>query len=583
MRRLRRACTRRARLRRSQRGYVAVFTVLLVFVIIAMAAFTVDAGNWYVTSQQNQRAADAAALAGVTFMPGDFGTASTAALDEANRNGFAPDATVAVTPEKVPGQSSRLQVTVSRTVKNTFGGLFGVNQTTISRSAVASFTGPVPMGSPCNEFGNDPSPGTNQSSNCAGVGQFWANVGSVKAAKQSGDAYQNGACSTLYDGCNGTTNTEYDNNGYFFTLTVKADMPSLTVEAFDPAFISVGDTCGDNFASGATAALQAKNSLVYHNVTNGYRTGESDTSSGRYAPGSTSAYCTGDKLFGGATTAPDTTFTVRKAVATTYPWDPTSYASVGTADCSTQTFRGYAGDLYSKLNQWAQTESPVGSGHYVPSNRTTLSTYDPTIATEFRQWVPICKLTNVTKGTYMVQVQTNATGDNTTANGHNRFALRAYGSSATDNGNISLAGYTKMAMYANLPGAVTQFYLAQVPPTAAGQLLSIRLFDVGDSANTGTISILPPTDSNLSAFTGCVGTGPRAGALTNCSISTNSVDFQGKWETIAIPLPTNYTCSSSTATGCWVKLQYNYGSGNQPSDTTSWQASIEGDPIRLVK
>ncbi|MGZ4428428.1 MAG: hypothetical protein ACXVEV_10325 [Nocardioidaceae bacterium] len=25
------------------------------------------------------------------------------------------------------------------------------------------------------------------------------------------------------------------------------------------------------------------------------------------------------------------------------------------------------------------------------------------------------------------------------------------------------------------------------------------------------------------------------------------------------------------------------GSGNQPSDTTSWQASLEGDPVRLVE
>src|SRR4051794_12704423 len=226
VRRLRQTCVRRMRMRRSQRGYVAVFTVLLVFVIMAMAAFTVDAGNWYVTSQQNQRAADAAALAGVTFMPGDFTTASTAALDQANRNGFAPDATVAVTPEKVAGQSNRLQVTVSRTVKNAFGGLFGVNRTTISRSAVASFTGPVPMGSPCNEFGNDPTPGLNQSTNCSSVGQFWANVGSVNASKGSGDAYQNGACSSSFDGCSGSTNTEYDNNGYFYTLTVKADMPN---------------------------------------------------------------------------------------------------------------------------------------------------------------------------------------------------------------------------------------------------------------------------------------------------------------------------------------------------------------------
>jgi hypothetical protein len=40
---------------------------------------------------------------------------------------------------------------------------------------------------------------------------------------------------------------------------------------------------------------------------------------------------------------------------------------------------------------------------------------------------------------------------------------------------------------------------------------------------------------------------------------------------------------TSVPTGCWVRLQYAYGSGNQPSDTTSWTAGIEGDPVRLVE
>lgn len=211
------------------------------------------------------------------------------------------------------------------------------------------------------------------------------------------------------------------------------------------------------------------------------------------------------------------------------------------------------------------------------------TSYDATIAKQFRQWVPLCTMTNVKKGTYMIQVQTNGADDKTDGNGHNRFGLRAYGASTTENANVAIAGYTKMAIYANLPSATTQFYLAQVPPTAKGQILSVRLFDVGDSSNTGTVTVLPPSDSGLTKFPTCIGTGPRTGTLTNCSISTNSSDFQGKWQTISIPLPTTYSCDTTTATGCWVKLQFAYGSGNQPSDTTSWQAAIEGDPVRLVK
>ena len=82
-------------------------------------------------------------------------------------------------------------MTVTRTVDNIFGPLLGIPKTTISRTAVADFGGPVPMGSPCNEFGNDPEPESNQGVACTDVtGQMWANVNSPSSQKQNGDAYQ---------------------------------------------------------------------------------------------------------------------------------------------------------------------------------------------------------------------------------------------------------------------------------------------------------------------------------------------------------------------------------------------------------
>ncbi len=43
------------------------------------------------------------------------------------------------------------------------------------------------------------------------------------------------------------------------------------------------------------------------------------------------------------------------------------------------------------------------------------------------------------------------------------------------------------------------------------------------------------------------------------------------------------TVHRGTSPKCWVRLTYTYGSNNQPSDTTSWEASLEGDPVRLVE
>jgi hypothetical protein len=159
--------------------------------------------------------------------------------------------------------------------------------------------------------------------------------------------------------------------------------------------------------------------------------------------------------------------------------------------------------------------------------------------------------------------------------------MRAFGSNAADNANIAISGYTNMAIYANLNNAQTSFYLTQVSPAAAGQVLNVRLYDIGDSTQPGTVKIKPPLDSNLSAFTGCTGSGPTSGALSNCSITASS-SYNGKWEQISIPIPTGYTCDSSSPTGCWITLSYDYGSG-QPSDTTSWTASLDGTPVRITE
>ena len=39
-----------------------------------------------------------------------------------------------------------------------------------------------------------------------------------------------------------------------------------------------------------------------------------------------------------------------------------------------------------------------------------------------------------------------------------------------------MAGFNKMAIYANLPNATTSFFLTKVPAGARGQTLNVRLF-----------------------------------------------------------------------------------------------------------
>jgi hypothetical protein len=171
------------------------------------------------------------------------------------------------------------------------------------------------------------------------------------------------------------------------------------------------------------------------------------------------------------------------------------------------------------------------------------------------------------------------------ASASNRFSIRAFSSDDVNGKNsISIAGRERMAIYANAQGAITEFYLARVPSGAAGQTLRVRLFDVGDSAGgSGNIQILKPPDATGSDdFKDCKGAGPSSGTFATCLFSVSSA-FDGKWETLSVPIPSNYACTDIDTTKCWVRLKYTYGGAANPHDQTTWTAGIDGDPVRLVE
>jgi Flp pilus assembly protein TadG len=558
--------------RSQEGGYVAVMTALLMFVFMGLAAFAVDVGNWYVVGQKEQRAADAAALAGVTSLPSNPAGADATALSFSKINGFENVAATKVT-SGVDGRPTRFRVTVSRTVDNIFGPLLGVPKTTVTRTAVADYAGPVPLGSPCNAFGNDPDPSasTNRASSCTSASQFWANIGSKGQTKSSGDAYQDDNCnsSPVPDGCSGSIvgpNTDLDPNGYIYTVTVLKPVTDLKIQVFDPAQIVVRDHCQNsptdtNSTELSTAAALGAKAVVSDPLT-------------RYAKGD-GPWCTGDRNGGTTNVLNQTEFTIHGVGANA--WDPVHWplqTNCGTAPgtavagaTNPKTFDPFEGDLSRALDK---TRLPAGPGNFMPN-----------VAANFRQWVDLCTISGaVQPGTYAIQVQTSIPGGQ---GGHNRFGLRAFGSNSTDKDSISVAGFDKMGIFANFNGT-TQFFLARVPSAAAGQILNVGLFDVGDAPASGTITLLKPAESTVT-LSNCVATGSTAALtkpLPDCSFAVNSTDNQGRWQNIAVPIPSAYTCRDDLATGCWIILKYYYGSSN-PADATSWTASIQGDPVRLVE
>ena len=135
-------------------GYTLALTALLLVPIMLIAALAVDVGSWYVEAQEVQRAADVAALAGVTFMPDYYDDAVAKARETAAKNGYTHGTNgVTVDAVPVPGNRRRLKVTITDPNVRTYFGIVSKEKITVARAATAEYVLPVPLGSPRNYLG----------------------------------------------------------------------------------------------------------------------------------------------------------------------------------------------------------------------------------------------------------------------------------------------------------------------------------------------------------------------------------------------------------------------------------------------
>jgi hypothetical protein len=566
-----------------ERGVVLAFLAMILFTLIVMAGLAVDVGNWWWTGQKVQKAADAAAMAGVTYLPDDLSSAQSTADEIALHNGYDNGGNATIV-SGVDDRPTELRVTITTEVDNFFTGILGFKKTTIKRTAVADYTGSVPMGSPADYLGQDPeTPGRLQ--------KLWLNVSGRASTKPSGDRYTSRRCGSSTYGCSGDNtdadhngNDEYlfdsantSNNGYRFVVRVDAvSSDPLKIQIYDPAFIYNGDTCGTNMPT-QTEANSLQTTYSNH-VTYGTFFNDAAT---RYSP-TGNDFCPGDQQITFANL--NTAYIVRAPDGT--PW--TDLDNPVVSSC-TQTFRPINTSLYKYLNpadaafSWG-ADPATNDAAYVRAN--------------LHRWVDICTIpsSSVQVGDYILQIRTNYSTDplvtdlSVDTGGHNRFSMRA----GFDNGvgipsstNVSFFANGKLPIYVNAGADSTPtFYLARIMPTAAGRTLRLEFFDIGDvGSGSVTMQVQPPSEYG-STFTDCTFKRDNAAAVNAATCSqaamTSSV-YNGRLVTVTIPIPAGYTCDSTVKTGCWVRIQMSYAGGATPSDTTTWSASIDGDPIRLVE
>ena len=175
-------------LRSGDSGIALVQLALTAIVIMLFTAFAVDLGWFFLNANKIQRAADAAALGGVVYMPDD----SPIGIDRAERvaaaNGYidGDDGAALVIVPQPDGKQNQLEVTVTDTVDTFFLKVIGRDTQTISRTGRAEYIRPLPMGSPQSRFGNDGADGID----CSGPDPcFWANIHGPFTNTGMGDAF----------------------------------------------------------------------------------------------------------------------------------------------------------------------------------------------------------------------------------------------------------------------------------------------------------------------------------------------------------------------------------------------------------
>lgn len=535
---------------------VLVFCALILTVLLGIAGFSLDLGNWYLHALRLQRSADAAALAGSVYLPNDFGAARAAALDNLARNNASHLNPVITQSASNP---TMLKVSLSETVPTYFVGLVGVRPIDMDRTAVAEYRPYVPMGSPSNVLGTEPTnlPQWEKLTSRGMQSHYWLNISGGNTPKANGDRYSGGNCSQTADRCSSGPavpdgNTDFSPEGQAYVVRVPEGVTgNLQIQAFDAGFAYVNDSCTQSTLNNANNFSPAGTNL--------YRSGNNEPA------------CTGDQSTNTALPAPDTTYELF-----TPETSPGGSRRINTGGCTPRTFAGTKDNIAPLVNP--------GSAQY-----------NATFTGWFRKWSTLCTITigaSNPAGDYVLKVSTNLN-----ANGLNRFALRAaiMSTSTTVNqaqtSKISLFAKGRLVIYAHENTGNVEFFLARLNSATAGRDLTLTLFDIGDADGGASLSVVPPPDatndgSPMTNFGNCTYTPPGSTTYkpttSTCGINnmTSSV-FNGRITNIRIPLPDEYRCNDSDVNGCWTRMRLTYGAGGV-QDTTSWEVALNGNPLHLV-
>jgi hypothetical protein len=621
---------------RSQAGQAIVLVAFMIVVLIAGVGIAVDAGVGYYYNTSAERAAAAAALSGVIFMPGQFcgstvtascatsqavpaGTrndASDRAVDESKRNGFDPtDAAnqVTVTPNPVAGFTNKLQVQVTRRVNTFFMGIFGVGQYTVSRTAIATYLPPLSLGQPGNQTGS-----TVSQLGSGGSNYFFMRNEGWAVSRDQGDPFTPNpadpgnptyASNDVHQISASTGSDTADpslpsRGGYNYLITIPAGGGSIQV--YNPADAPDGNgskphnNCENNRQGSPTAAIGPCSSAgsYYLHEEDGINFSDKTT----FNAEEITLFQVNSYFIRGADTKVSQ-FKVLPIDASNWNQSSNQYVNVNTGANCTQTYNANG--------------SPSNMSIY--HSWVNVSTYAGAADCGLVQWSgspygPKAAGTLLPAGTYRLRIDSlnydgslpPPDGTGGTGQSHKGWAVRVL--DATGNGcagGCSLGAWDDMTVYTpiSIPGggafAVPIF---SVPPDYAGQTITLDIYDPGDISGGGNVDlyVLDPSGAVLTSPTNAVVVYRLGSNRNNASptvvgspladpskafveaTTAGSTNFNGQWLRIEFPVPASYNPGTNNANWWW-SLQYRTTNNVTATDTLAFAIGLKGNPAHLLQ
>ncbi len=516
---------------------------MLLIPLLLFAALATDLGAWYLEGQRAQRAADAAALAGVAYLP-DVPRAEQAAREAMARNGIV-DATPGNNGDFDTGPLPQIRVTSVngdtldievRTESDVYLGQLVMDSIAIERYAVAEYVQPVHLGNPSSGLGTGTIPPSQ-----LGLpnDKMWLAITAYCQDHEQGDPFAVG----YYDGPNhanyahracgssnnyvyptSTANPTFDPDAYVFVVEFQPTTPTVDIDLYEPGVGCSGGT-GD---SGSGPLLNVE-------------------------------------VYGPSTTVNHREFINANApiLTTGFRWDR----------CISNSPNG---DGWWPLLTGIANPGTEGGFYYVKVSNRHPSSYNAYPSDSF--WA-----------------ERSLNSFSMRATRSSETTLCAYSSS--DPSCPQLYALDWLPLYRQVPNSESPFYLAEVDGDHAGDTLYVTFFDAAEGIDNiqfvdsnGTAMPFEwrySDDSNgqlsgpeyfETSFAWHSDTCSWGGSPGNpCLDTSHRPDWNDHFVQIRIEIPDSYTCG----TDCW--WQVRYVTGGTPTDRSVWSIVLAGDPIRLVE